>query len=92
MFSFCVASLALNSLEKQHKRGRDLSFQREKAEVNLADSGVTLSCGSWEARSQINKADHGKSLKIYSGLLYQKKLQDINVIKISKEAETEGLL
>lgn len=58
----------------------------------MADSGVTLSCGSWEARSQISKADRGKSLKIYSELLYQKEFQDINVIKMSKEAETEGLL
>lgn len=50
-FSFCAASLALNSLQN-----------------------CTLSCRSWEARSQINKADLGKSLKIYSGLLYQKKI------------------
>lgn len=57
----------------------------------MAGSRVTLSCGFWEVRSQISKADHSKSFKIYSGLLYQKKIQDINVIKISKETETEGL-
>lgn len=92
VFSSCAASLALNSLQKQDKKGRGLPFQREKAEGSLADSGVTLSCGSWEVRSQINKADHGKSFKIYSELLYHKKnLQDTNVIKMSKEAETEGL-